>query len=286
MADPGRPDAHAAPQFAEAEQALAAIQAQAAAARAELQLLRGELAQVRLSLAASREAHLVEANERLVLAALQAIESADTVRGDLDAMTHASQTDSLTGLPNRALMLDRLETALAMATRRGTQLAVLFVDLDGFKHVNDSFGHARGDAVLCSVARCLSACLRQSDTVSRHGGDEFLLLLTEITSATDAAAVAAMILSELGQPGRFIDASIRLGASVGIALYPADGTRAETLIEHADAAMYQAKKRGGGCYEFRSQPVPAPTPPTPAKPDGQGSVLPNATWSNQTPNKR
>ena len=265
MADPGRPDAHTAPQFAEAEQALAAIQAQAAAARAELQLLRGELAQVRLSLAASREAHLVEANERLVLAALQAIESADTVRGDLDAMTHASQTDSLTGLPNRGLMLDRMETALAMASRRGTQLAVLFIDLDGFKYVNDSLGHARGDVVLQGVASCLSACLRQSDTVSRHGGDEFLLLLTEIASPADAATVATKILSELSQPGRFIDASMRLGASVGIALYPADGTRPDGLIEHADVAMYRAKIRGGGVFEFHSPHAQAPAPPRPMR---------------------
>ena len=275
MVDDQHPPAgQATHQPAEAEQALAAIHAQVDAARAELRVLRRELAQVRLALAVSREAHLVEANEHLVLAALQAIEMADTVRGDLDAMTHASQTDSLTGLPNRGLMLDRLETALAMASRRGTQLAVLFVDLDGFKHVNDSFGHARGDAVLRSVARCMSACLRQSDTVSRHGGDEFLLLLTEVASAPDAAAVAAMLLLELGQPGRFIDASIRLGASVGIALYPADGTRAETLIAHADAAMYQAKKRGGGCYEFRSPPAPVATQPLP---DGHGSVQPKAT---------
>lgn len=245
-----------------AEQTLAVIQAQVDAARAELQALQHELAQVRLSLAASREAHLVQANEHLVLAALQAIESADTVRGDLVALTQASETDSLTGLPNRAVMLDRLETAIAMAHRRGTQLAVLFVDLDGFKRVNDTLGHARGDAVLRSVANCLIACLRQSDTVSRHGGDEFLLLLTEVASASDAAVVAGKILAELGQPGRFIDASARMGASAGIALYPADGTRAETLIEHADAAMYRAKERGGGVFEFRTPAAVLPTPAT------------------------
>lgn len=265
MADQHRPDTQAAPQPGEAEQALAAINAQADAARAELQVLRRELAQVRLALAVSREAHLVEANERLVLAAMQAIESADTVRGDLDALTHASQTDSLTGVPNRGLMLDRMETALAMASRRGTQLAVLFIDLDGFKDVNDKLGHARGDAVLHGVASCLSACLRQSDTVSRHGGDEFLLLLTEIASAADAATVATKILSELSQPGRFIDASMRLGASVGIALYPADGTRPDTLIEHADMAMYRAKLRGGGVFEFHSQHAQAPAPPRPMR---------------------
>jgi len=276
MADPGPMAGQAGPQTAraEAEQALAAIHAQVDAARAELQLLRRELAQVRLSLAASREAHLVKANEHLVLAALQAIENEDTVRGELEAATQASQTDGLTGLPNRGLMLDRLENAVAMANRRGTQLAVLFVDLDGFKDVNDRLGHARGDAVLCGVARCLSACLRQSDTVSRHGGDEFLLLLPEITSETDAAAVAAMILLEVSQPGRFIDASIRLGASVGIAVYPADGTHAETLIAHADTAMYRAKKRGGGCYDFWSQPKVMPAHPTRA---GQGLVAPKTT---------
>ncbi len=248
---------------AEAEQNLAAIQAQVDTARAELHALHRELGHARFSLAAIRETSLGEANEHLVLAALQAMESADTARGDLDEMTHASHADSLTGLPNRVLMLDRLETAIAMASRRGTQLAVLFVDLDGFKHVNDTLGHAKGDTVLCGVARHLSACLRQSDTVSRHGGDEFLLLLTEVASASDAAAVAAKIIAELGQPGRFIDASMKLGASVGIAMCPADGTHAQTLIEHADAAMYRAKARGGGVFEFQSPPAMVPAPATP-----------------------
>ena len=253
---------------AEAELNLAAIQAEVAASRTELRALHRELAQARFSLAAVRETSLGEANEHLVLAALEAIESADSVRGDLDAMTQVSQTDSLTGLPNRALMLDRLETAMALANRRGTQLAVLFVDLDGFKHVNDTLGHTEGDAVLCGVARHLSACLRQSDTVSRHGGDEFLLLLTEIASARDAADVAAKLIAELSQPGRFVDASMPLGASVGIALYPADGTRAVTLIERADAAMYRAKARGGGVFEFQSPPALAPAPATPDAPHG------------------
>ena len=229
-------------------------------ARAELQTLHRELAQARFSLAAVRESSLGEANEHLVLAALEAIKSADAVRGDLDAMTQMSQTDSLTGLTNRALMLDRLETAMALANRRGTQLAALFVDLDGFKHVNDTLGHTWGDVVLCGVACLLSACLRQSDTVSRHVGDEFFLLLAEIASASDAADVAAKLIAELSQPGRFVDASMPLGANVGIALYPADGTRAGTLLERTDAAMYRAKARGCGVFEFRSPPALAPAP--------------------------
>ena len=248
---------------AEAELNLAVIQTQVDTARAELQTLHRELAMARLSLAASREASLVEANEQLVLAALQAIETADTVRGDLEEMMQVSQTDSLTGLANRVLMLDRLETAMALASRRGTPLALLFVDIDDFKQVNDRLGHAQGDVVLRGVARQLSACLRQSDTVSRQGGDEFLVLLTEITSASDAADVATKIIAELSQPGRFTDASIALSASVGIALYPTDGTRAQTLIEHADAAMYRAKARGGGVYEFQSPPALAPAPARP-----------------------
>ena len=237
---------------AAAARELARINTQAKDARAELAALKRELAQARQALTESRVGHLVEANEHLVLAALKAQEVADTARGDLDALAHANQRDSLTGLPNRVLMLDRLENGIVLSQRRGLRLAVLFFDLDGFKRVNDSRGHAVGDAVLCEVARCMSAAVRKSDTVSRHGGDEFLLLLAEVMAPSDAARVAAKILSALNEPDRFGDLAIHLTASVGIALYPEDGKDATKLIDRADAAMYRAKQEGGGRYEFHA----------------------------------
>ena len=233
-----------------ASSALAEIRAEITAARAELATLRSELAQVRHVLTESQTAQLREANEHLVVAALQAQTGADSARSDLDTLTHASQRDSLTGLPNRALMLDRLESAIARAQRHRMQLAVLFLDLDAFKHINDTRGHVAGDAVLQEVARCLSASVRLSDTVSRHGGDEFLVLLSEVAAASDAARVAAKVLSVLDEPGRFGDPAIRLTVSVGIALFPSDGRDARTLIERADAAMYRAKQSGGNRFEF------------------------------------
>ena len=258
MSEPAAPPAPPAvsetqvPDAAEAARALAEVEAQTFEARAELADLRLQLAEVRHALTESRAVQLVEANEQLVLAALKAQEVADTARSDLDALTHASQSDSLTGLPNRVVMLDRLENAITLSRRRRMRLAVLFLDLDGFKLVNDSRGHAVGDAVLREVAGCMTAAVRKSDTVSRHGGDEFLLLLAEVTAPIDAARVAAKILSELSEPGRFVDPTIQLTASVGIALYPDDATDATRLIDRADAAMYRAKQSGGGRYEFHS----------------------------------
>jgi len=163
-----------------------------------------------------------------------------------------SEHDGLTKLPNRLLLKDRLTHAISLARRNHKQLAVLFLDLDGFKHINDSLGHSVGDKLLQSVAACLSACVRKSDTVSRQGGDEFVILLSEITHATDAAVSAAKILTELKETHSIGDHSLRITVSIGVSTYPDNGEDAETLIKNADTAMYHAKECGCDNYQFFS----------------------------------
>ncbi len=230
-----------------------ALREQLRQARAEAAALRAELALQRQAGASPRASDLLEANQNLVLATLHAQEGADTARSDLDALTDASQHDNLTGTPNRALMKDRMVSAITLARRRGTRLAVLFVDIDNFKHFNDTRGHAAGDMVLKRVAACLGAAVRDSDTVSRHGGDEFLVLLSEVAGAAEAALVAKKMLAGLARSVTAPDATLPLGVSVGIALFPEDGADAATLINHADAAMYHAKQRGGSGFVFHTR---------------------------------
>ena len=165
-------------------------------------------------------------------------------------MSHLAQHDGLTALPNRLLLNDRLTSAIALAHRRHKSLAVLFLDVDGFKYVNDGLGHAAGDRVLQSIAGRLTAALRQSDTVSRHGGDEFVIVLSEIAQTDDAALVATKLLQVVARPHGVGAQEIRISASVGISLYPNHGQDAETLIAHADAAMYAAKRAGRSNYQL------------------------------------
>ncbi len=168
-------------------------------------------------------------------------------------MTHLAQHDFLTDLPNRLLLNDRITQAISLAQRHGTHLAVLFLDLDGFKHINDSLGHEIGDKVLKLVAQRLVAGVRTSDTVSRHGGDEFVILLSEIAEAGDAAVSAEKILAALAMPHAISELSVNLSASIGSSIYPQDGHDADTLIKNADAAMYLAKEKGSNKYHSFSQ---------------------------------
>jgi diguanylate cyclase (GGDEF)-like protein/PAS domain S-box-containing protein len=161
-------------------------------------------------------------------------------------MSHLAQHDSLTGLPNRVLLNDRLNQAIEMARRHSQSLAVLYVDVDRFKHINDSLGHAVGDRLLQSIARRLVACVRSSDTVSRHGGDEFVVLLSEVGSAEDALRAADKILAAMAAPQRIDQLDLHVTVSLGIGLYPDDGTDAETLLENADRALLRAKADGRG----------------------------------------
>lgn len=165
---------------------------------------------------------------------------------EADRFRHMANHDSLTLLPNRILLQDRTEQALAQAARGGGQAALLFLDLDGFKEINDQLGHLMGDHVLEAVAARLCRCVRESDTVARLGGDEFVILLPSVKSARDAEKLSDKLLKVLSEPMVFGEIETRVGVSVGIALYPRDGIKCETLLAAADAAMYRAKRLGGG----------------------------------------
>ena len=165
-------------------------------------------------------------------------------------MFHLALHDSLTELPNRVLLNDRLIQAVRMGERHQKKLAVLFVDLDHFKAINDSLGHAAGDAVLKSVAKRMREALREMDTVSRHGGDEFVILLPEIEEASDAALVAEKVLATLATPHLVEGRELHVSASIGISIYPDHGHAAELLVNRADLAMYEVKKSGGRSHRF------------------------------------
>ncbi len=165
--------------------------------------------------------------------------------------------DGLTGLANKNLLDDRLAQAIAWANRANGRIAILYLDLDRFKLVNDSLGHAKGDALLRCVAERLSACVRESDTVARLGGDEFAVVLKEIETAPAAAAVAQKVLRALEQPITVDSHELVAGASMGISIYPGDGADAETLIKNADTAMYRAKQSGGNQLLFYTEDLNA-----------------------------
>lgn len=174
----------------------------------------------------------------------------DTARDLALQIAHAAKHDDLTGLPNRALLNDRVDFAISLAARHKTKLAVLFLDLDGFKHVNDSLGHSSGDKLLKSIAGRLLKSVRAADTVSRQGGDEFVVLLSDVTLGEDAAISANRILQAVSQVHNIDDQDLHVTASGGISIYPDDGDNAETLMKNADTAMYQAKAMGRQTYRF------------------------------------
>ena len=165
-------------------------------------------------------------------------------------MAHSAQHDFLTGLPNRLLLNDRISQAIALAQRYMNKLAVLFLDFDGFKHVNDSLGHAVGDKLLQSVAIRLVDCIRGSDTVSRQGGDEFVVLLCGLAQPEDVISTVNRILMTLVAPHSVDLHDLHVTTSIGVSIYPDDGLNAETLIKNADTAMYQAKENGCHGYRF------------------------------------
>jgi diguanylate cyclase (GGDEF)-like protein/PAS domain S-box-containing protein len=165
-------------------------------------------------------------------------------------MSYLAQHDFLTELPNRMLLNDRLRQAIASAHRHRKSLAVLFLDVDHFKHINDSLGHGIGDQLLQSIARRLVACVRSSDTVSRQGGDEFVILLPEVTHAQDAAFTADKILAAVSKPHRVDHQDLHITVSVGIGVYPDDGADPETLLKNADLALFHAKAHGRSNHQF------------------------------------
>jgi len=176
------------------------------------------------------------------------------VRKQTLELSHAAQHDFLTGLPNRSLVNDRITQAISFAERYNKQLAVMFVDLDLFKRINDSLGHAMGDKLLQQVATRIVACVRRSDTVGRNGGDEFVVVLSQVGHEEDAVFIARKILTSLAAPYLIDKKQLQINASIGVSTYPGDGTDAETLIHRADTAMYEAKKLGrNNCQFFRPE---------------------------------
>ncbi|MFP7723543.1 diguanylate cyclase domain-containing protein [Lysobacter sp. A3-1-A15] len=241
--------------------------------RAQLLKLQHELVQAHRDTEGDHAARLLEANTQLVQAALLAQTEAAAALEDLVVLSHSSQTDPLTGLPNRAVLLDRLRSAIALAHRHKTSLAVLFFDVDGLKYVNDTRGHQAGDETLQAVARQLRSLVRDCDTVCRYGGDEFVVLLLETTDAGDAVVVVEKIMAALAAT---LPGSHALSASAGVSLYPQHGEDAAALIQHADAAMYVAKRKGPGLYEVHGQggdAFPAAPPVTEASPRQRESAL-------------
>jgi diguanylate cyclase (GGDEF)-like protein/PAS domain S-box-containing protein len=165
-------------------------------------------------------------------------------------MSHLASHDPLTDLPNRLLLSDRLARALALAHRHQRRLAVLFLDIDRFKYINDSLGHLLGDELLRIVGREVTMCVRSSDTVSRHGGDEFVVVLSELERAEDAAVGAQKIIAALARPFTLAGHELHITVSIGISVYPDDGEDAEMLLKTADMALYHAKEQGRDCYQF------------------------------------
>ena len=254
---------------AKATHALVHLHAQIEAARAVLIRLLQDTVHVESPLGGTPAAQLVAVNEQLVIAALNAQTDAKTATQALVEAARSSELDPLTQLPSRALLLDRLTHAIASAKRRGVRMAVLFLDVDDFKVINDTLGHAAGDAALGLVARRLAASIRAADTVGRYGGDEFLILLSEVSRPADAIGIAHKLNAAVAVPTGVNEHVLRLSASIGIAIFPDDGDDATTLIERADAAMYDAKSRGLGHFAFHgevpgdaqsllSRPIPMP----------------------------
>lgn len=169
-------------------------------------------------------------------------------------MTYLAQHDSLTNLPNRWLLYEHLARAMALSIRYQRRLAVLFLDLDRFKKINDSMGHSIGDQVLCQISARMAGCVRASDTVGRIGGDEFVVVLAELENERDATICAEKIAAAVAAPLRINNEDIHLTLSIGIAIYPGDGEDAAAMIRSADTAMYRAKSEGRDkCCSFRDE---------------------------------
>ena len=201
---------------------------------------------VRVALTAMRDGGNAVCNYMAILSDI-------TDRKQVEAHTrHLAEHDFLTDLPNRVLFLDRLQQALATARRRHTKVAVMFLDLDHFKAVNDTHGHQVGDIVLKEVAQRLTRCVRGVDTVSRQGGDEFVVILADIGGAEQAAHVAGSVMQAVAQPLQAGGHTLTLSASIGISLCPGDGDDVDTLLKHADIAMYHAKQHGRNAFQFFS----------------------------------
>jgi diguanylate cyclase (GGDEF)-like protein len=251
--------------IAQAEGKLARLGVQVDSMRAVLVRLLQDVVRTEGRLERGAAARLMEVNEQLVVSALASRDDAETATRALRSTTESLALDALTGLPNRTLLLDRFERAAAQARHGGSRLALLFLDLDHFKAFNDLHGHAFGDQVLRLVAERLVGAVRAGDTVSRHGGDEFLVLLVELNEPDDARAVAEKLMAAISAPAAIAGQTVSIVASAGIAVYPDDGREFDTLVARADSAMYDTKRGGKGGLAFHgATPDPGAEPLLPA----------------------
>jgi diguanylate cyclase len=238
-----------------AREAAVLAREQAADLRQEAADLRDEVADQReevIRTAESRahgETQLLEANEHLVVAAIHSQTMAEVAEHATLQMSFKAERDFLTGLPNRALLADRLAQSITLAQRHGKRVALLYLDLDHFKDINDSLGHSIGDQLLQSTAKRLEGCVRHSDTVSRQGGDEFVVLLSEVEAMQDAAGAAEKLVKAMAAPHLIVGHRLTVTLSIGISLYPDDGTDADAVLTNADTAMYYAKRNGRNNYK-------------------------------------
>ena len=222
-------------------------------ATVEKQLVRKDGTYVWASVASS----VVRASDgapRYFIAVIQDISeskrAAEALKTSEEQFRRLAQYDILTGLPNRALLYDRLDRALSQARREQSMFAVLFIDIDRFKHVNDTLGHAAGDELLKQISQRFSKCIRNEDTVGRLSGDEFAIVLSRLMTPQDAATVATKLVDALNRPFQLQGADLFVTASIGITVYPTDSTDQDALIRNADVAMYRAKDRGRNNYQF------------------------------------
>ena len=224
-----------------------------AAATLRDQVLRAQEdgARAKAELSAHHEAQLREANEHLVVATVRAQTMTEVAEQATMEMSYMAKHDFLTGLPNRSLLTDRLAQSMALAQRHDRKVALIYLDLDHFKHINDSLGHAVGDQLLQSVAKRLQDCVRLSDTVCRQGGDEFVVLLAEVQTAQDAHLTAEKLLKTMAEPLLIGSHRLHVTLSIGISLYPdhGHGQDVETMVKNADIAMYHAKRSGRNNYQ-------------------------------------
>lgn len=209
-----------------------------------------EAAIAKAKLSTITQARLKGANERLIIASIHAQTMAESAELAKKQMSFMAGHDYLTNLPNRLLLNDRMAQSIAFAQRHGKKVALMFMDLDNFKRINDSLGHAVGDELLKSVARRLQTCVRHSDTVCRHGGDEFVVVLNEVEEVRDAVFAAEKIIEAMGLPHLVSGTQLKVTFSIGISIYPDDGKALETVARKADAAMYQAKEKGRNTYQI------------------------------------
>lgn len=234
-----------------AEAKLAKLGVQVEAVQALLVRLLQDVVHAESRLESLDAARLVEVNEQLLVSAINSQVASEATAQALALAAESAAQDPLTGLPNRTTLLDRFMQATANTKRRGAQFALLFLDLDGFKPLNDTYGHAFGDQMLRLSAERMLSVVREVDTVSRHGGDEFVILLAELTRPEDASTVAEKLIAAISADAEIDGHTVRVTASVGIAIHPDHGEDFATLLACADAAMYESKRhRHGGVVIF------------------------------------